>query len=122
VRQHGLGQVLLQVLLLQVDHREEAVVRIVRCLHAVHALAAVERIAKAPGQAVGRDGRVHADLLQDFHGAAREDDGAAALGDLQLGFEQHAGHAQARQLQRGKQADRAGADDDDFLAILRRVL
>jgi hypothetical protein len=76
---------------------------------------------KRQGRPVGRDGRVHADLLQDLHRAAREDDGAAALGDLQLGFEQHAGHAQARQLQRGKQADRAGADDDDFLAILRRV-
>jgi hypothetical protein len=54
--------------------------------------------------------------------AAGEDDGAAALRHLQLGFEQHAGHAQAGQLQRGHQARRAGAGDDDFLAILRRVL
>jgi hypothetical protein len=76
---------------------------------------------KRQGRPVGRDGSRHADLLQDLHRAAREDDGAAAFGDLQFGLEQHAGHAQARQLQRRDQADRPGAHDHDFLAVLRRV-
>src|SRR5256885_4695109 len=46
--QHGIDQVLLQVLLLQVGHGEEAVVLAVRCFHAKHALAPVEGVAKAP--------------------------------------------------------------------------
>jgi hypothetical protein len=119
---HGIDQVLLQVLLLQVGHGKEAVVIAMRRFHAEHTLAPVEGIAEAPGQAVFHHPLRHAHLLEDLHGAAREDDGPAALGHLQLGFEQHAALAMARQLQRGGQSHRAGADDDDRMALCPRML
>jgi len=109
--QHRVDQVFLQVLLLQVDHGKEAVVRIVRRFHAEDTLAAVPGVAKAPGQAVCRDALCHTDLLQDLHRAPREDDGAAAFRHLALGFQQHAGHTVACQFQCRRQAHRAGTGD-----------
>jgi hypothetical protein len=75
----GIEQVLFEILLLQVDHGEKAVVFAVRSFHAEHALAAIKRVSKAPGQTVLGDAVCHADLLQDFHRAAGEDNRTAAL-------------------------------------------
>ena len=119
---HGIDQVFLQILLLQVDHGEKAVVRIVWRFHAEHALTAVKRVAEAPGQAVLGDAVRHAHLLQDLHGAAREHDGAAAFRHLALRFEQHTLHAVARQLQRGHQSDGAGPGDHHGVVLWLRVL
>ena len=105
----GVQQVFLQVLLLQVDHGIEAVVVVVRRLHAEHPFATVVGIAKAPGQSVGANALGHTHLLQNFHGAAREDNRPAALRDLQLGRQHNAAHAQSGQLQCCHHAGRAGA-------------
>ena len=48
----GVEQVFLHVLLLDVEHREESIVGIVRRFHAEDPLAAVVRVAEAPGQTV----------------------------------------------------------------------
>ena len=72
-------QVLLHELLLHVDDREEAVIRIVRRFHAEHTLTPVERIAKTPGQTHSAHAVGHADLLQDLHRTAGETNGPAAL-------------------------------------------
>ena len=101
-------QVFLQVLLLQVDHGEKAVVRVVRRFHAEHALAPVKRVAKAPGQPVLRHPVGHTHLLQDFHGPAGEHNGPAAFRHLALALQHHAAHAVARQLQRRHQANGPG--------------
>ncbi len=114
----GVVQVLLQELLLDVDDRKEPVIVVVRCFHAEHALAPVKRIAKAPGQAACGHAVGHAHLLQDFHRTAREANRPAALRELQLGRQHHAGHAMARQLQCRDHAGRACADDHDFFPVL----
>ena len=115
----GIDQVFLKVLLLDIEHRKEAVVRVVRRFHAKHALAPVVRIAKAPGQAAGGHAVGDTDLLQDFHRATGEHDGAAALRDLQLRRQHHAGHAQSRQFQRRHHARRAGTGNHHLLTRLR---
>ena len=118
----GVIQVFLHVLLLDVEHGEEAIVGIVRRLHAKHALAPVEGIAEAPRQAVGRHAVGHAHLLEDFHAAAGEHDGSAALRELQLGIADHAGHAMAGQFQRRDHGRRSGTGNDHGLAPVARML
>src|SRR5260221_8783448 len=61
-------------------------------------------------------------LLEDLHGAAREDDGTAAFGYLQLGLQQHASLPVARQLQCRGQAYRPRSDDDDGVPLHPRML
>ena len=117
----GIQQVLLQELLLDVEHRPEAVVVIVRRLHAEHPPAAVDGIAAAPGQAGSHQPVGHAHLLQDLQRAAGEDDGPTAGRHLQLGIQHHAGHAVARQFQRRYQPGRAGTGDHHRVPRLRRV-
>ena len=115
---HCIDQVFLQVLLLQIDHGKEAVVVGTRVFHAKHTLTAVDAVAVAPGQSGLRHALGHAHLLQDFHGAAREHNGAAAFGHLQLGLEHHAALTVASNLQRRGQTHGAGADDDDGVVLL----
>ena len=122
VRLAGFDQVLLQKLLLQVDHGAKTVVLVVRGFHAEHALAPVKRVAKAPGQAVLCHTLGHAHLLQDFHGAAGEHDGTAALAHLQLRLQQHTGHPKAGQLQGSRQAHGAATRNDHGVPRLRRML
>ena len=117
----GVEQVLLQELLLDVEHRPEAVVVVVRRLHAEHPLTAVDGIAAAPGQARSHQPVGHAHLLQDLQRAAGEDDGAAAGRHLQLGIQHHTGHAVARQFQRRHQPGRTCAGNHHRVPGLRRV-
>jgi len=121
VREGGqrIQQVLLDELLLQVGHGEEAVVLPVRRLHAEHPLAPVEGVAKSPGQPLGSDTLRHTGLLQDLHGAAGEDDGAAAFADLQFALQHGHAHALLRQTERGDQPDRPGPDDQHLHVGLR---
>ena len=72
-------QVLFQILLLDIDHGKKSIVWIERCFHAKHFLAAVNGVARVPRQTVFSDAMGHAHLLQNFHGAAREHDGARPL-------------------------------------------
>ena len=72
-------QVLFQILLLDIDHRKKSIIWIERCFHAKHFLAAVNGVARVPRQTVFSDAMGHAHLLQNFHGTAREHDGARAL-------------------------------------------
>ena len=82
IRLAGIVQILFHVLLLHVDHRVETVIRILHAFHAEHALATVVGVAVQPRQAAFGHAVSHANLLQDFHRAAREHDGAAALREL----------------------------------------
>ena len=79
-----IDQIFLQILLLQIDHGEEAVIVSAGVFHAEHALAAINTVTKAPRQARLRHAMGHAHLLQNFHGAARKHNGATAFGDLQF--------------------------------------
>jgi DNA-binding MarR family transcriptional regulator len=113
---------LLQELLLDVEHREKAVVVVVRRLHAEHRAGRGRTNCRSARAGRSRHAPVgHAHLLQDLHRAAREDDGAAAGRHLQLGIQHHAGHAVARQFQRRHQPGRAGAGDHHRVPGLRRV-
>ena len=106
----------LQELLLHVEHREEAVVRVVRRLHPEDTLTAVMRVTEAPGQSRFRHTVGHPHVLEDFHAAPGKDDGAASLGDLQLGGEDHTGDPQPGELEGGDQTRRPGAGDHHLAA------
>ena len=87
-------------------------------VHPEHPLSPVVGVATAPGQ-TGREQPLRdANLLKDLQGAAGEDDGPAAFGDLALGLENDRGHAMAGQLQGRHQTGRAGPDNHHLLAPL----
>jgi hypothetical protein len=66
VCQHRIDQILFHILLLQVGHGEETVVRVVRRFHAKHRLPTKKRMAKTPRQSLLDDALGHPHLLQNF--------------------------------------------------------
>lgn len=66
-----------------------------------------------PLQPLADEGLGDAGVLQDLHGPAGEHDGAAAVGHLLLGLDDHALHPVAGQIDRREQPHRSGTDDDD---------
>ena len=106
-------QEFLDVLLLQIVHRQIFLVWRMRHFEPEDLLAAVVAAAQPPAERLFEERRDRADPFQDVHARARDADGAAAVVESVLAIDQHAPDAVARQHQRRGHADRAGADDHD---------
>ncbi|MNS71152.1 hypothetical protein D3C72_1045090 [compost metagenome] len=109
-------QVLLDVVLLQVDHRRQLLLRGLRHLEAEHLGRLVEAAPHAPRQALAHERRQRAQALDDLQAAARDAGRAAAHADRVVGLEHHAAHAVVGEPQRQRHAHRAAARDHDGVA------
>ena len=116
VARDGVPQVLLDVLLLQVVHRQVLLMVAVRHLQPEDALPAVEALAVPPAQRLGEERLDRADPLQDLQAGAGEADRTAAVVEGFLAVEKDARDAVARQRQRRRHADRSGAGDRNGVA------
>ena len=106
-------QILLDILLLQIVHRQVFFARGMRHLEPEDLFAAVVAAAEAPAQRLVEERRDRPDPLQDMHARPRDAERAAAVVKGILAVEQHAADSVARQHQCRGHADRAGADDHD---------
>ena len=114
-------QILFDVLLLQIVHRQIFFALGMRHLEPKNLLAAVVAAAKAPAERLFEEGRDRADPLQDMHARPCDADGAAAVIKGVLAVDQHGANAMARQRQRRGHADRSRADDHDGVPRGRAV-
>ena len=117
----GVVEELLDVLLLQVVHRQVLFAGRVRHLQAIDLRAAVVAAAMRPAERLVDKGFHRAGALENVHARARDANRPAAVVERVLALEQHAGHAVARKDQRRRHADGAGADDHDAMLRARPV-
>ena len=101
----------LDVLLLQIVHRQIFFARRLRHLQPENLFAAIVAAAEPPAERLFDKRRDRADPLQNMHARPRDADRAAAVIECVLAIDQHALDAVARQHQRRGHADRAGAHD-----------
>ena len=106
-------KILLDILLLQVVHRQVFFARRMWHLEPEDLFATKIAAAKAPAECLVDEGGDHSDPLQDMHARPRDAQRAAAVVKGVLAVEQHAADSVARQYQCRSHADRAGADDRD---------
>ncbi|MCY1534190.1 hypothetical protein D9M68_695520 [compost metagenome] len=109
--QRGLMRERFEVVLLDIDHRRKALVRLARHAEVQHLGVAVVAAAAHPGQAGCDRLLVRADPAQDLERTARHADGAAAGAVAVVGLDHQRGDAVARQQRRQRQPDRAAAGD-----------
>ena len=106
-------QELLDILLLQIVHRQIFFAPRLRHLQPEDLLAAVVAAAEPPAERLFEERRDRADSLQDMHARPRDAERAAAVIEGVLAIDQHAPDAVARQHQRRRHPDRPGAHDQD---------
>ena len=116
----GLQQRVFDVVLLQVDHRRQALVRVLRHREAEDLGLLPEAAPAGPRQAAVEHVAEGAQPAGDFQTAARDTRRAAADAHAVVGFDHDAGHALACQPQRGRQPHRPAADDDHAAALRGR--
>ncbi|MNS77683.1 hypothetical protein D3C72_1112680 [compost metagenome] len=104
-------QELLDMILRQVDHGRQLLVRVLRHREMQHFLVAVKTAPTGPRQAFADKTVERAQAFDDFQAAPRDADGAAARAHAIVGLDQHAAHAVAGQAQGRGQAHGAAADD-----------
>ena len=113
---HRVVQIFLDVLLLQIVHRQVFFALGMRHLEAEDLCTAVVAAPKTPAERFCEEGPDRADPLKNVHARPRNADGAAAVIKGVLAVEQHGLDAVARQRQRRRHADGAGADDHDRMS------
>jgi hypothetical protein len=109
-------QILLDVVLLQVNHRRQFLPIVVRHREAEDFRFAIEAAPVGPGQALAEEVRQRTQALDDFQAAARDARCAAAHAHRVVGLDDERGHAMASQPQRNGETDRSPANDGHAVA------
>ena len=118
----ALAQELLEVILLQVDEGGHLVPVLRQEVEAIEERVALEDLADLPGDALLQAFVGDAEPVEDLQRALGVADAARALADAVGVVEKHHRHAALREIDRGAEADRAGADDDDRVVRVAPVL
>jgi hypothetical protein len=120
-RRGRIVQEFLDVLLLQIVHRQIFFAGRLRHLQPKNLFAAIVAAAESPAERLFDKRRDRADPFQNMHAGTCDADRAAAVIEGVLAIDQHAPDAVARQHQRRGHADRPGAHDQYRMPCRRAV-
>ena len=111
--ERAIDQCLFQIELLQIDEGGHLVPLLRQQIERIEQFVADKDLAELPGDALRHKPLADAEPVEDFERALRPADAARAFADPIRIVDQHDRHGALREIDRGRKADRSGADNDD---------